>query len=82
MYFFHNHFQLRLDSPEEVCCIDFNPINGNTVVGGLINGLICIWDITGKLEALDSNELSMSEKEMNHDKHLVQLMITFYGTYT
>lgn len=63
---------MRLDSPEEACCIEFNPRNGNTIVGGLQNGLICIWDITGKLEALDSNKSSMSQKEMHHDKHLVQ----------
>ncbi|CAH1731756.1 unnamed protein product [Aphis gossypii] len=61
--------KLRLDSPEEVRCVEFNPRNGNTVVGGLTNGQICIWDIEGKLETIGS-DLSMSEKEKQHKKHL------------
>lgn len=69
-----DNFQLKLDSQYEICCVEFNPINGNTIVGGLINGLICIWDITGKLEALDSNDSSMSEKGKKHHNQLVKLM--------
>ncbi|CAI6355721.1 unnamed protein product [Macrosiphum euphorbiae] len=61
--------QLRLESPEEVKCVEFNPRNGNVIVGGLTNGQVCIWDIEGKLEAMGLN-LSMSEKEKQHKKHL------------
>ena len=56
-------------------CVEFNPRNGNIVVGGLMNGQICIWDIEGKLEAMGSN-LSMSEKEKQHKKHLVKIINT------
>ncbi|XP_050436301.1 uncharacterized protein LOC126843044 [Adelges cooleyi] len=67
--------KLRLDSPEEVCCIQFNPRDGNTVVGGLRNGQIGIWDITGKLENLNSNSCcTMSEKENTHRKRLWSYM--------
>lgn len=65
---------MRLESPEEVKCVEFNPKNGNTIAGGLTNGQICIWDIEGKLEAMGSN-LSMSEKEKQHKKHLVKSII-------
>lgn len=65
-------FQLRLESSEEVYCVEFNPRNGNTVVGGLINGQICIWDISGKLEAINSNDSYMTIKEKKHHKHLVK----------
>ncbi|VVC41741.1 WD40/YVTN repeat-like-containing domain,WD40 repeat,WD40-repeat-containing domain [Cinara cedri] len=41
--------KLKLESFEEVCCVEFSPIDGNIVVGGLNNGLISIWDIKGKL---------------------------------
>lgn len=66
---------MRLESAEEVRCVQFNPRHGNTVVGGLINGQICIWDIEGKLETKGSNDLNMSEKEKNHHKHLVRIII-------
>lgn len=62
-----------MESPEEVCCVEFNPKNGNTVVGGLTNGQVCIWDIKGKLETIDSNSSNMSEKEKKHHKHLVKI---------
>lgn len=62
---------MRLESPEEVCCIEFNPRNGNTIAGGLTNGQICIWDINGKLETIESNDLNVSEKEKTHHKYLV-----------
>ncbi|XP_050527751.1 uncharacterized protein LOC126897863 isoform X2 [Daktulosphaira vitifoliae] len=63
-------FKLRLDSPEEVCCIQFNPKHGNIIVGGLINGQIIVWDITGKLEEVNSQDAAMSEREKSHRKHL------------
>eukprot|EP00102_Acyrthosiphon_pisum_P020917 XP_016658127.1 PREDICTED: uncharacterized protein LOC100571197 [Acyrthosiphon pisum] len=62
--------KLRLESAEEVRCVEFNPRHGNTVVGGLTNGQICIWDIEGKLEMPGSNDLNMSEKEKKHHEHL------------
>jgi len=62
-----------LESAEEVRCVEFNPRHGNTVVGGLTNGQICIWDIEGKLEMPGSNKLNMSEKEKKHHEHLVKL---------
>lgn len=39
-----------MESPEEIFCVEFNPIDGNIVVGGLVNGQICIWDIKEKLD--------------------------------
>jgi len=56
-----------------VRCVEFNPRHGNTVVGGLTNGQICIWDIEGKLEMTGLNDLTMSEKEKKHHEHLVKL---------
>jgi len=64
-----------LESPEEVKCVEFNNKDGNTIVGGLTNGQVCIWDIKGKLEEIGSN-LSMSEKEKQHKKHLVKIIKT------
>ncbi|XP_025202203.1 uncharacterized protein LOC112599497 [Melanaphis sacchari] len=66
--------KLILESAEEVRCIEFNPRHGNTVVGGLKNGQISIWDIEGKLETAGLNDLNMSEKEKNHHKHLWEHM--------
>ncbi|CAH1731486.1 unnamed protein product [Aphis gossypii] len=66
--------KLRLESAEEVRCIEFNPRHGNTVVGGLKNGQISIWDIKGKLEMTGLNDLNMSEKEKIHRKHLWEHM--------
>ncbi|XP_060848211.1 dynein axonemal intermediate chain 3-like isoform X2 [Rhopalosiphum padi] len=66
--------KLRLESAEEVRCIEFNPRHGNTVVGGLKNGQISIWDIEGKLETTGLNDLNMSEKEKKHHKHLWEHM--------
>jgi len=63
-----------LESAEEVRCIEFNPRHGNTVVGGLKNGQISIWDIKGKLETTGLNDLNMSEKEKIHRKHLVKII--------
>jgi len=63
-----------LESAEEVRCVEFNPRHGNTVVGGLTNGQICIWDIKGKLEMAGSNDLNMSDKEKKHHEHLVKII--------
>lgn len=54
-----------------MCCVEFNLRNGDIVVGGLENGQICIWDIKGKLEAIDTKDIGMSEKEKMHHEHLV-----------
>uniref|UniRef100_A0A2S2R2B2 WD repeat-containing protein 63 n=1 Tax=Sipha flava TaxID=143950 RepID=A0A2S2R2B2_9HEMI len=62
--------KLILESSEEVYCVEFSPRNGNTVVGGLVNGQICIWDIKEKLDKIDSNNLTMSEKKKKHHRHL------------
>lgn len=66
-----------MESPEEVRCIEFNPRHGNTVVGGLKNGQISIWDIKGKLEMTSLNDLNMSENEKLHRKHLVKIINSY-----
>ncbi|XP_050532358.1 dynein axonemal intermediate chain 3-like [Daktulosphaira vitifoliae] len=62
--------KLYLHSIEEVCCIQFNPRHGNTVVGGLINGQIAIWDITGKLENFNSQDTNTSTDKEKYCNHL------------
>uniref|UniRef100_A0A2S2Q7P9 WD repeat-containing protein 63 n=1 Tax=Sipha flava TaxID=143950 RepID=A0A2S2Q7P9_9HEMI len=45
-----------------------------------MNGQICIWDISGKLDKMDSNNFIMSNNEKKHHRHLwihMQQMLTF-----
>lgn len=70
---FSGVIKLYLHSSEEVCCIQFNPTHGNIVAGGLLNGQIAVWDITGKLENLNSLDIDKSIETEKHCRHLVSL---------
>ncbi|XP_048508570.1 dynein axonemal intermediate chain 3 [Athalia rosae] len=49
--------KLILDSPREVTAVSFCPLDGNVVVGGCANGQVAIWDITGKIENVETVEV-------------------------
>ncbi|KAK6640822.1 hypothetical protein RUM44_012519 [Polyplax serrata] len=48
--------KLILESPREVHCLAWSPVNPNILVGGCSSGQIIIWDLKGKLEAVESQE--------------------------
>lgn len=48
--------KLILESPREVHCLAWSPVDPNVLVGGCTSGQIIIWDLKGKLEAVESQE--------------------------
>ncbi|GLG98868.1 WD repeat-containing protein 63 [Gryllus bimaculatus] len=55
---------MYLESPREIHCLQFSPVNGNILVGGLVNGQIIVWDIGEHLEGIQeiSFTLELSSK--------------------
>lgn len=48
--------RLILESPREVCTISWCPTDPNVLVGGCASGQLIIWDLKGKLEAVEGRE--------------------------
>ncbi|RZF42763.1 hypothetical protein LSTR_LSTR013352 [Laodelphax striatellus] len=65
--------KLRLDCPYELSCIQFCPQNGNILAGATASGQVVIWDITGRLEAIESSDTEHTE-ENKQRKRLEDLM--------
>ncbi|CAG9795385.1 unnamed protein product [Diatraea saccharalis] len=55
--------KLYLESPREVKTLSFCPFNENILVGGCINGQIVIWDLTKKLENVETVEVLSETRE-------------------
>jgi hypothetical protein len=41
------HPEYVLESPHEVFCFQYNPVNPDIVVGGCYNGQLIVWDTAG-----------------------------------
>lgn len=59
MWSFDDHLnpKLELETPRQVTCISYCPYNENLVIGGTINGQLIIWDLTGRLEKVETEEI-------------------------
>lgn len=55
--------KLYLESPREVKTLSFCPFQENILVGGCVNGQIIVWDITNKLENVESIEVLTETRE-------------------
>ncbi|XP_075971983.1 missing minor mitochondria [Anticarsia gemmatalis] len=55
--------KLYLESPREVKTLSFCPFDENILIGGLINGQIVLWDITNKLDNVESIEVLSETRE-------------------
>lgn len=55
--------KLYLESPREVKTLSFCPFDENILIGGCINGQIIIWDITNKLENVETIEVLSETRE-------------------
>lgn len=55
--------KLYLESPREVKALSFCPFNENILIGGCINGQVVVWDITNKLENVESIEVLSETRE-------------------
>lgn len=53
----HLNPKLELETPRQVTCISYCPYNENVVIGGTINGQIIIWDLTARLEKVETEEI-------------------------
>lgn len=51
-------------APREVTRLAFCPYDANLLVGGLRNGQIIIWDLTGKLEAVETPDITSDRQKM------------------
>lgn len=54
-----------LESPLNITCFDFNPIDYNMIVAGASNGQILLWDLAGKLLVDDSEKKKRKKAKMN-----------------
>ena len=54
-----------LESPLNITCFDFNPIDYNMVLAGASNGQILLWDLKGKLLIDDSEKKKRKKAKMN-----------------
>lgn len=48
--------KLELEAMREISCISFCPYDGNVVVGGCVSGRIIIWDLSSRLEKVETDE--------------------------
>lgn len=55
--------RLILESPREIHCLAWSPVNPHILVGGCSSGQIIIWDLKGKLEAVESREYLSSDQQ-------------------
>ncbi|KAB0800736.1 hypothetical protein PPYR_06475 [Photinus pyralis] len=55
--------KLYLEVTREVSALSFCPFHEHLLVGGCINGQLIIWDLTGKLELIESEEILTTKQE-------------------
>lgn len=60
--------KLELESLREISCISFCPYNGNIIVGGTINGQIIIWDITNRIEKIESDAILTPNQQKHRNE--------------
>lgn len=58
--------KLILHSDQEIVSLCFCPHNVDILIGGCINGQIVIWDLTNKLERVESDEIMLTPEEERH----------------
>ncbi|KAG5681639.1 hypothetical protein PVAND_011054 [Polypedilum vanderplanki] len=64
--------KLELDSIREISCLSFCPYDPNIIVGGTINGQLVIWDISNRLEKVNSNSDAMLSPEQQKHRNEIR----------
>lgn len=67
------HPLLYLECPRPVCALHFSPFHKNLLAGGTINGQVIIWDLTGKIEEVETPDL-LTEAQRKHRTNIAELM--------
>lgn len=57
--------KLELEAIREISCISFCPYDGNVIIGGTVNGQIIIWDISGRLQKIEAEEMLTPDQLRN-----------------
>jgi len=59
--------KLEFVAPREVLYISFCPYDENLLIGGCMNGQIIIWDLKGRIERVEYNEvLTSAQAKLGH----------------
>lgn len=70
--------QLRLDSPYEVRVVSFSKHDGNIIAGGTASGQVVLWDITGRIEALEKPESLTPDQQRFRKRMVISFTVKIY----
>ena len=59
--------QLLLRAPEDITIFQWHPTDDGTLLGGLANGQIVLWDLQDHMSALESGQCTWDHKKINPD---------------
>lgn len=67
------NYKLHLDAPRIVTCVSCCPYNTNIIIGGMANGQVIMWDISNKLEGVETEEI-LNQNQLDYRKKLFEYM--------